>query len=159
MLKNKRGFTLVELLAVIVVLAVVMVLATTTILPYMSTAREDAFRIEATYIVQAGENALNVLNLGQINVDGDENSCVKGKTYCFTVKALVDKGLYDADNDNYVGKLIIGADDPKNVSYTLWLNKVGNFNIIEGTATDYNQKNVPITNGTWSESYEKCECN
>ena len=59
-MKNRKGFTLIELLAVIVVLAIVMVLATTTVLPYMTKAKEKAFRIEATSVVQAAKNAYDL---------------------------------------------------------------------------------------------------
>lgn len=40
---NKKGFTLVELLAVIVILAVIMVITIPTVLGSMTTAREKAF--------------------------------------------------------------------------------------------------------------------
>ena len=43
LLKNKKGFTLVELLAVIVVLAIIMVIATTQIGNAISRARSNSF--------------------------------------------------------------------------------------------------------------------
>ena len=42
-MKKKKGFTLVELLAVIVILAVLILIAVTAVLPQMKKSRENAF--------------------------------------------------------------------------------------------------------------------
>ena len=44
---NKKGFTLVELLAVIVILALIMVLTVPTILDQMNSARQSSFLLYA----------------------------------------------------------------------------------------------------------------
>ena len=50
-LMNKKGFTLVELLAVIVILAVIILVAMNAVIPQMEKARKSAFVTEAeTYI-------------------------------------------------------------------------------------------------------------
>jgi len=53
---NKKGFTLVELLAVIIVLAVVMLIAVTAVVPQMNRSRKQAFITEATTILNGAEN-------------------------------------------------------------------------------------------------------
>ena len=55
--KNKKGFTLVELLAVIVILAVVILIAVTAVVPRMNKARENAFVDEALVYIRAGKEA------------------------------------------------------------------------------------------------------
>lgn len=49
--KNKKGFTLVELLAVIVVLAIIMVIAVPTILNNMNNAKIKSFQLEGQRIL------------------------------------------------------------------------------------------------------------
>lgn len=47
MKNSKKGFTLVELLAVIVVLAIIMIIAVPSVLNSMATAKKNSFVIEA----------------------------------------------------------------------------------------------------------------
>ena len=57
MLKNKKGFTLVELLAVIVILAVIILIAVTAVIPRMNNAKKKAFFDEALMYLKAGKTA------------------------------------------------------------------------------------------------------
>ena len=100
-MKNNRGFTLIELLAVIVVLAIVTVLATRSVLPFMSDARLDSFKIEATNVIDATENAISYYNLGQTKLKNNAVSCRKGNVVCFTVAELIDLGFYDGSKDKF----------------------------------------------------------
>ena len=52
-INSRRGFTLVELLAVIVVLAIVMLIALQAVLPAMDSARRQTFAIEANGAIDA----------------------------------------------------------------------------------------------------------
>lgn len=52
---NKKGFTLVELLAVIVILAVLILIAITAILPQMEKARKSSFADEVYSYAKAAE--------------------------------------------------------------------------------------------------------
>ena len=54
---NKKGFTLVELLAVIVVLAILVLLAMPAVLNMMQRAQRSAFVTEANNIARIGEMA------------------------------------------------------------------------------------------------------
>ena len=49
---NKKGFTLVELLAVIVILALLIVVVATTALPAMRNAKKDALETYANRVVE-----------------------------------------------------------------------------------------------------------
>ena len=53
---NKKGFTLVELLAVIVVLAFVMVLAAPSVLSSMNSARQSSFMLYAEKMINAAQS-------------------------------------------------------------------------------------------------------
>ena len=52
---NKKGFTLVELLAVIVVLAIIMVLTVPSVLSSMSSARQSSFLLYAGKMLEAAQ--------------------------------------------------------------------------------------------------------
>lgn len=54
---NKKGFTLVELLAVIVILAVIILIAINAVLPQMARARKNSFADEVLNYGKAAENA------------------------------------------------------------------------------------------------------
>ena len=54
-LKNKKGFTLVELLAVIVVLAIIMIIAIPNVLSSMDTAKKSSFIIEARKVLNKAQ--------------------------------------------------------------------------------------------------------
>ncbi len=52
---NKKGFTLVELLAVIVVLALIMILTVPTVLDQMNSARQSSFLLYAGKMIEAAQ--------------------------------------------------------------------------------------------------------
>ena len=52
---NKKGFTLVELLAVIAILAILMLLIMPNVLNMFNTGRKDAFKVQVNSIVKAAE--------------------------------------------------------------------------------------------------------
>ena len=98
-LKEKKGFTLVELLAVIVILAVVTVIGATTVLPYIQNAQKDAFKDEANYVIDAATNAISLIQLNESGTTGNYTELTgTTKGYCFTLKNLVDMGLWTKDS-------------------------------------------------------------
>lgn len=54
-MKNKKGFTLVELLAVIVILGIIMTIATTSVIKNINDSKEKAKYIAAKEIVEIAE--------------------------------------------------------------------------------------------------------
>ena len=99
-LKNdRRGFTLVELLAVIVILAILMVSAGAAVMSTLNNARVNTFKNEAL-------SALNVSNnmYTEISMDAnDSNKYLKNDTtraykgMCVTLQGLVTNGYLDKD--------------------------------------------------------------
>ena len=157
---NNKGFTLVELLAVIVVLAMVMVLAMTTVLPYMNDARENAFRIEAGNFVDASADAMELYYLGKVKFDNNNNSCINdtGTKACFTVNKLVDLGLYTGDKETFQGKVMLDLTDKKNVQYTNYFKKNDEFRFVGLNYRDYS-KNGTVNSDPWLDEYNSCSCN
>ena len=54
-MKNKKGFTLVELLAVIVVLAIIMIIAVPSVLNSMTDARRNSFVVYAEKLINSAQ--------------------------------------------------------------------------------------------------------
>jgi len=72
MIKNKKGFTLVELLAVIVILAIILVIAVPQIMKTIDNAREGALSSSAKLIAASAEREYLVREtLGDTNFDPD----------------------------------------------------------------------------------------
>jgi len=147
-LSGKKGFTLVELLAVIVVLGIVMVLATTTVLPLMQKSQKSALATEANSLVEAASQVVSLVSIGEY--DGTYN----GKTasdysdgYCFTVTDLVNAGLWKkTDTTEYAGFVIVKKSD-NNYTYSVSLNNGTYAVTITGNAdgddvTDYDSNNA-----------------
>lgn len=159
-MKNNKGFTLIELLAVIVVLAIVTVLATRSVLPFMSSARVDAFRIEASNVIKSAEDAVDLYTIQQIKLKNNTLSCIKDNVLCITVEELINLGLYDGDKESFSGKVLVNISNLKSPSYTLYFQKNSEFNINGGTEKDY-VNNGTVNNGGWTSSNGQsvCSCN
>ena len=97
---NKKGFTLVELLAVIVVLAILILLAMPRVTSMMENARVNSFVVEANEIMKVAQTAYSD------KVFDDESA---GGTTCFTVDELITKGYLDKDPGEIRGAIVIDS--------------------------------------------------
>ncbi len=112
-LKNKKGFTLVELLAVIVILAVIIVIASSSVGGLMTEARKNALAIEGNELVNAAKNAyqLAILN-GEVG-SGDA---------CFSLEYLYKKDYFSKGSDNkYKGSALVQKNADGIVKYSFWI--------------------------------------
>ena len=100
---NKKGFTLVELLAVIVVLAIIIIIAMPNIIRAMNNARMGTF---ITY-------GRRIINTATGQFEGDRMMGTEKK--CYT---LADMGM---TSGNYKGRVVINDNDPQNITYTVHL--------------------------------------
>ncbi|MDD3392931.1 MAG: BspA family leucine-rich repeat surface protein [Bacilli bacterium] len=115
MQKNK-GFTLTELLAVIVILAIVALIATPLIMNIISEAKKGAFLDSSYAIVTAAEQGYAKSLIKEIDAEETEYTFVDG------VKALKNGNIsldYKGSNPNY-GNLIIN--DEGNVTINFYSN-------------------------------------
>ena len=92
MKNNKKGFTLVELLAVIVILAVVILIAVTAVLPRMEKARKNSFVDEALAYIKAAQEA---------NVASQMNG--GAGTTCFSIENDLNGAYIEKKGDTYTG--------------------------------------------------------
>ena len=104
---NKKGFTLVELLAVIVILAVIILIAITAVLPQMDKARRNSFADEVLSYAKAAESKL--VTDSTVSTEGGADA-IYGKCYDLVAsdetKALT--GEYISKKDaKYKGIVII----------------------------------------------------
>lgn len=82
---NKKGFTLVELLAVIVVLAILILLAIPAVTAMMDKARKNAFEVEVENVIKVTKSWYASRELESISTNED----------CITVKDLIDLNYLD----------------------------------------------------------------
>jgi len=102
---NKKGFTLVELLAVIVVLAVVMLIAVTAVVPMMNRSRKQSFITEGTTILNGAESYFVY------------HEMTSGDKTCVDVQDLIGEYVEEKGKDEYDGTVTVDASG----KYTLHL--------------------------------------
>ena len=125
----KKGFTLVELLAVIAILSVIMLIGGQSVFGALDNAQKGAFKTESGLAIQAANSAYQIDILNR-NVDTSD-------TVCYSISWLKNNGYYNKqgnDADSYIGSVLVKPDSSgKNVTYTIWMQnnkfKVSNGNL------------------------------
>ena len=108
-MKKKNGFTLVELLAVIVVLAIIMIIAIPSVLDVMNNARKSSFVLYAEKVVTAVQTQyVYDSNAGQISGAG---------LYVYDIT----QDLNLTSTGSYRGYVVIDAYQVDDVKYYLHL--------------------------------------
>lgn len=120
-LKNRKGFTLVELLAVIVVLAIIILIAMPAVLNSMEKARKNSFAIEANEVVKSAQTAYSIAVL---NGQGGSIDSTSGAKYCIKYSDLKTNGYIektDKATPEYKGSVLITISKDTGVaSYTIF---------------------------------------
>lgn len=106
LLNNKKGFTLVELLAVIVVLAIIILIAMPSVMSAMDKARRNALVTEVNEISKIAQTAYADKSMGGTGLT----------SACFNLKYLVDNGYMDKKLESYTGYVIVEVSDSGKVS-------------------------------------------
>lgn len=101
---NARGFTLVELLAVIVVLAIVILLALQAVMPALSSAKKQVFALEANGAIEAAQTYFMNNNL---TGSGQSLPVNDGGARCVPIQTLIDGGFSDLDPESYSGRVLV----------------------------------------------------
>ena len=134
MKSNNKGFTLVELLAVIVILAVVMTMAVTAVGPLMARARKGALGEEGLNLVESAKNALQLEQMKATSV-------IKAtSTVCFSLSYLNAQQYFDKGTENgYSGSVLVTYNSStKNYTYKFWIsNGTYAFSDVSPDAYDY----------------------
>lgn len=159
MLKNnKKGFTLIEIIVVVVILAVLMAVAVPSLLKYLDTAQEAPALTETHAIVTAAQKrviekysqtkdeniSLNATDNKWIEDFVDEGGEIQGSV-TVTNKEIA-RLLYKASNGLYV---LYENQEYKIVSGDLVINNVQDyFAYLNRLATENNMSNIPNKNGS-----------
>ncbi|MDD4188158.1 MAG: type II secretion system protein [Bacilli bacterium] len=122
---NNKGFTLVELLAVIVVLAIIMIVAVPAVLNTMNDAQRSTFKLYAERVLNKAQEKYQAdLMLGET-----ENRTIEGKHYCYT---LSDMEL--SEKSTYAGYVVVELDKHLKPKFYVTLSD-NNFSIANFTYT------------------------
>lgn len=113
MRNNKKGFTLVELLAVIVILAVVMLIGITSIGPLMANSRKSALRSDGLDLMNAAKTAYQAEALKTVP---EFNST---QSVCMSLEWLKKEG-YTENKQNYKGSVLVTYASGQ-YSYKYWI--------------------------------------
>lgn len=114
MRNNKKGFTLVELLAVIVILAVVMLIGITSIGPLMANSRKSALRSDGLDLMNAAKTAY------QAEALKTSPAFTATSTVCMPLEWLKKEG-YTENKQNYKGSVLVTYDGAGQYSYKYWI--------------------------------------
>ena len=108
-MRKKNGFTLVELLAVIVVLAIIMIIAIPAVLDILANTRKNTFALSIDkYVTAAQTQYLSDANLGQIQGAG---------VYVYDIAS--DLGLSGIGSNQ--GYVVVDARNADNIEYYAFL--------------------------------------
>lgn len=131
---NKKGFTLVELLSVIVILSVIVLIATNAVVPMADSAKKQVLAMEANSLVKAAQT---------LYIQDSSTSST-----CYTYNEIIDSGLIEKDDDAYTGSISIEVDSDGNYSYKIWLSN-GQYRI-NGVTPDVTSDDVEASAETAS---------
>ena len=148
---NKKGFTLVELLAVIIVLAILVLLAIPRVIKFMESSRVNAFAVEANQVIKSARNAYGDKLLTEEEVPSP---------ICYTVAELIKLGYLDASDEDISGAVVIdfansGNADDKEVIYT-YLSKPGYYVKKNDPAGKYKIYNSDVVKRDGTSLFKKC---
>ncbi len=104
---NKKGFTLVELLSVIVILSVIVLIATNAVVPMADSAKKQVLAMEANTLVKAAQTLYIK--------DGASGS------KCYSYEDLINSKLIEKDDEAYTGSISIEINEEGNYVYKIWL--------------------------------------
>lgn len=124
--KNKKGFTLVELLSVIVILSVVVLIATNAVIPAMDNARKQVLATEANVMIKSV--------YAMYTKEGATG------TKCYTYDEVLEKGFIEKNDENYTGSFQVLVDENGKTSYKIWLSN--GKNMIDGKSPDVSPDDV-----------------
>ncbi len=130
-MKNKKGFTLVELLAVIVVLGIVMGIAAVAITNVLDSTRKNAFVSNAKQYIEGAKSIVEAELVDRMFATGDTTvlgTCAKDSTHNIAIKDMKLKtggetspyGLaWDKDNSKVV--VTVTDDNCSTFTYAIYL--------------------------------------
>ena len=121
---NRKGFTLVELLAVIVILAILMVSAGAGVMATMNNSKINTFKNEVLTMIDGAKNMYSEISMNMGNtakyMKSDKGSNYQGM--CVSLKGLVANGYLDKDISTYGGVILVEVPyDGGETKYMAWV--------------------------------------
>ena len=163
MKNTRKGFTLVELLAVIVILAIIMIIAIPSVLGTMTTARQKSFCEYVTKVYMAAESkymAAQTLGLSDMGSSFSGQYNPTTKLYFYNIKT--DLGLENVgDYKGYVGVTKPTANHPKPRFYVFLSDN--NYALVSGSDFFYEYTKEPTSanlidvNNSYTTAFEAFE--
>lgn len=120
---NRKGFTLVELLAVIVILAILMVAAGAAVMSTMNNAKVNTFKNEALSAINMATNMYTEISMSDAGTYLVNSEDSKYKGMCVTLQGLVNNGYLDKDlhDGTIYGTIIVEVPfDGGATKYSIW---------------------------------------
>lgn len=146
---NKNGFTLVELLAVIVVLAIIMIIAIPAVVESMNNAKKGSFKIYAQRALGNAESTFQsedlLGTLPSSNTDANKKK-INDTCYCYSLAGV---GL--TSSGNFKGYVTVSLDAKREATYRVTLTD-NSYYTSNSTYTDLNDgsKIIDGSNGITS---------
>lgn len=128
-MKKKNGFTLVELLAVIVVLAIIMIIAIPSVLDVMNSARKSSFVLYVDKVVTAVQT--------QYMYDANGGAIAGAGYYVYDIT----QDLNLTSTGNYKGYVVVDATNVDEVQYIVSLYD-NNYQLLNYNVTLYQMPTV-----------------
>ncbi len=125
-MNNKKGFTLVELLSVIVILSVVVLIASNAVVPMMSEAKKQVLATEANKFMMAAQNLYVRESLSG--------------TKCYSYDDVINSGIIEKNDEAYAGSFLIESTGDGKYTYKIWLSN--GTNAVIGKSPDVTSKDV-----------------
>ena len=143
-MKNKKGFTLVELLAVIAVLGIIMMVAVVAVLPMINKSRQKSLLNEGKELVRSAEIVYN------------ESPNMRGKKACLSLEFLNANGYYEKGlSKGYTGSVLIEPNSDGSLKESFVIND-GSGTIGATSLQNINSDNYTYTEGSRIDKYYTC---
>lgn len=160
---KRNGFTLVELLAVIVILGVIVIIATSNVGSIMRHSKMNTFKNDAVVLTEAG---LNKYADNKMLAESCEDSVYCEDLYrgaypgkkCYSVKKLIDLKYATTGNDQLKGSVEVCYGTDCTYDAKIWLSN-GTYNIKavthDGLKTISNS-HLKDSSNAYNSTFEKC---
>ena len=141
-MNKKNGFTLVELLAVILILAIIMVIGVKSILPMISESKRRILYEEGLSLLDAAKTA----HEHEIVPDSSLR-LTNTESHCFTLNWLKANNYYSKNDEDYNGSvLVLFNNETKKFEYSFWISN-NEFYLEDAKPNNYEVKKGELPSG------------
>ena len=132
-MRNKKGFTLIEMLIVITLMAILMTIAIPSVLRIMESRSNDEYRYQVKLVEQA-------VNLYQTRYKGEFNNNSQASCFILDYQTLLDEELLEEQDISCSGKIVLTRNSKNNLNKSYYLKCVDSNNV---EFSSYKQSDIP----------------